>query len=289
LTYSFVHGDLLKKVGQNPEHAFQLSNALSPDLQYYRMSLLPSLLDKVHGNVKAGYDEFALFEIGKVHLQGNTDSEGLPREDDTLALVVTANDKLKRAGAPYYAAKRYLEALVRTPLTYQPVPQDMRTYDITKPFDTNRTAFVYAGDKFLGLIGEFRSSVTKALKLPHFTAGFELDTLALSGLLGAPAYEPLSRFPKVTQDISLKVKADLPYGDLYAFVYNEIDKARPDQSRATLTPLDIYQRENDDEHKQVTLRLQITSYEKTLRDTEVNGLLDSVAAAAKAKFGAERI
>ncbi len=289
LTYSFVHGDLLKKVGQNPEHAFQLSNALSPDLQYYRMSLLPSLLGQVHSNIKAGYDEFALFEIGKVHLQGNMDSEGLPREDDTLALVVAAGDKLKRAGAPYYAAKRYLEALVRTPLTYQPVPQDMQSYDITKPFDMNRAAFVYAGEKFLGLIGEFGGNVTKALKLPRFTAGFELDTLALSGLLGTPAYEPLSRFPKVTQDISLKVKARLPYGDLYRFVYGEIDKARPDQSRATLTPLDIYQRAGDAEHKQITLRLQIASYEKTLRDTEVNSLLDSVAAAAKAKFGAERI
>src|SRR6185312_563071 len=62
LTYSFVHGELLNKVGQDPSNAFQIANALSPDLQYYRLSLLPSLLDKVHANLKAGYDRFALFE-----------------------------------------------------------------------------------------------------------------------------------------------------------------------------------------------------------------------------------
>src|SRR6185369_7895947 len=43
LTYTFVHGDLLNKVGQDTKHAYKLSNALSPDLQYYRLSLLPSL------------------------------------------------------------------------------------------------------------------------------------------------------------------------------------------------------------------------------------------------------
>ncbi|HEY1064347.1 MAG TPA: phenylalanine--tRNA ligase subunit beta, partial [Candidatus Saccharimonadales bacterium] len=63
LTYSFVHGNLIDKASQKREHAYKISNALSPDLQYYRLSALPSLLDKVHPNIKAGYDEFALFEL----------------------------------------------------------------------------------------------------------------------------------------------------------------------------------------------------------------------------------
>lgn len=67
LTYSFVHKDVLEKATQDPSDAYALGNALSPDLQYYRLSLTPSLLDKVHANIRAGYDEFALFEIGKSH------------------------------------------------------------------------------------------------------------------------------------------------------------------------------------------------------------------------------
>src|ERR1019366_2739883 len=50
LTYSFVHGNLLSKVGQDKSIAFQIGNALSPELQYYRLSLVPSLLDKAHSN-----------------------------------------------------------------------------------------------------------------------------------------------------------------------------------------------------------------------------------------------
>ena len=60
LTYSFSHERVLKNAEQDPSRAYRLSNALSPDLQYYRTSVLPSLLDKVHANIKAGHDEFML-------------------------------------------------------------------------------------------------------------------------------------------------------------------------------------------------------------------------------------
>ena len=54
VTYSFVHGDLLKNTGTDPDKwAYHVRNALSPDLQYYRTSLTPSLLSRVHANIKA--------------------------------------------------------------------------------------------------------------------------------------------------------------------------------------------------------------------------------------------
>lgn len=96
LTYSFVHGNLYSKVGWSSDNLFQLSNALSPDLQYYRSSLIPSLLDKVHANIKGGYDEFVLFEIGKVHSSALIDqNSGLPVDNDVVTVVVAASDKLK--------------------------------------------------------------------------------------------------------------------------------------------------------------------------------------------------
>ncbi|HEY5442230.1 MAG TPA: hypothetical protein VIJ68_01690, partial [Candidatus Saccharimonadales bacterium] len=59
-------------------------------------------------------------------------------------------------------------------------------------------------------------------------------------------------------------------------------------TRTTLEPVDVYQKPDDTAHKQATLRLTIASYERTLTDTEVSKLLDTVTAAAKDKFGAER-
>jgi phenylalanyl-tRNA synthetase beta chain len=281
LTYSFVHGDLLDRVGQDRKHAFQLSNALSPDLQYFRLSLLPSLLDKVHPNLKAGYDQFAIFEIGKAHIVGENGDDGLPREDDLVSLVVAAADKLKTTGAAYYQAKKYLENLVRVKLTYKPVPEAMQKFDITKPFEMQRTAFVYAGETFIGLIGEFRPAVSRALKLPKYCAGFELDTAALLGVLGANSYQPLPRFPKVTQDITLKVPADRDFADVADLLTAELE-ANKGNARLDVLPLSIYQ-SDDTAHKNLTFRIELASYERTLTDTEVNKLLDQAAAATKAE------
>ncbi|HET8709697.1 MAG TPA: phenylalanine--tRNA ligase subunit beta [Candidatus Saccharimonadales bacterium] len=290
LTYSFVHGNLLDKVGQDTSHAFKLGNALSPDLQYYRLSLTPSLLEKVHPNIKAGYDEFALFEIGKAHIASQMDDEGLPREDELTALVVAAADKVRNAGAAYYEAKKYLETVVSVQLTYQPIPEDMQKYDITKPFVMNRSAFVYAGDTFLGIIGEYRQQVHKNLKLPKYCAGFELDTEALQQVMtGVRDYTPLPKFPEVMQDISLKVPADVAYQSLYDVVWRALQSAEQGEVVSSLEPLDIYMGKDDKQHKNVTFRYRIASYEKTLKTEEVNALLDQAAVAAKENFGAERI
>ncbi len=64
---------------------------------------------------------------------------------------------------------------------------------------------------------------------------------------------------------------------------------RPKNSLTELEPRDIFQRKDDKQHKQVTFHLQIASYDRTLTDTEVNKLLDAVAAAAHKKFGTQRI
>jgi phenylalanyl-tRNA synthetase beta chain len=240
-------------------------------------------------NVKAGYDEFALFELGKAHNEGQNSGDGLPREDELTALVVAASDKRRKSGTAYYVARKYLSDLLPVELTFKPVPAAMQQYAITKPYDMNRTAFVYAGETFLGLVGEFRGEVRRNLKLPHYCAGFELDTEALSPVLGQNKYVPLPRFPKVTQDMTLKVPAELPYQELQNFVWQNLSQASPDQTLPRLEPRGIYQSEADMAHKQVTFRYEIASYERTLTDQEINNLLDAAAAAAREKFGAERV
>jgi len=302
LTYSFVHGDLLQKAGQKADEAFHVSNALSPDLQYYRLSLTPSLLDKVHPNIKAGYDEFAIFEIGKTHGRSQVDDEGLPREFERVSLVYAMADKRApgTAGAAYFMALTYLRQLLEAcgvwqnctliPLTQADWEGHAFFEEVVRPFDIHRSAVIHDGQRVLGVIGEYAASTRRALKLPGRSAGFEFGlNLLLRQQALQNRYEALPRFPKVTQDITLKVPAELPFSKLFDFVMAEVDKARPPQTRFSLLPLDIYQREDDASHKQVTLRLEIASFEKTLRDPEVNELLETTAASAKTALGAERV
>jgi phenylalanyl-tRNA synthetase beta chain len=299
LTYSFVHGNLIERAGQNKENAFQVSNALSPDLQYYRMSLIPSLLDKVHPNIKAGYDEFALFEINQVH---NKDliEDGLPIEEHRLALVFAAEDKTaaqKYSGAPYYQALKYMADLLDTfgiKAVLQPATEREPKMEVGKaaiaPFDKKRAAYVRTQDgKLLGEIGEFSAVTHRNLKLPAFTAGFELDLARVLEAQNDNTYVPLPRFPKVEQDLSLRVPVSLGYGELASMITVELMELKPDETILGVKAVDIYQPENLKDNKHITIRITVVSYERTLKAEEVNGLLDKVAAVAGEQFGAERL
>lgn len=302
LSYTFVHGNLFDKTGQNRELAFQVANALSPDLQYFRLSLTPSLLERVHPNIKAGHGEFALFEMGKVHSKDMMDEEGLPRELNRIAFTFAADEKTaaqKYAGASYYQALKYLQALlshfnVAGSLEWQPLTDvNLSAFppieQMTKPYEPSRSAVFVKDGLVVGVVGEYRRSVQRALKLPAFSAGFETFHSFLLAGDRSGNYTQLPRFPKVEQDICLKVAADLPYADLLLFVAAQVRHGGLEDAYSTLTPVDIYQREDDQDHKQITLRLSIASYERTLTDQEVNKLLDQVAQTAKESFGAERI
>jgi phenylalanyl-tRNA synthetase beta chain len=294
LTYSFVHGNLLHKVGQDKNQAFKLSNALSPDLQYYRLSLTPSLLDKVHMNIKAGFDKFAIYELGVAHGKSETDDSGLPREFGRLGLVFAADTKAAHSyeGAPYYQALQYVRQLLPDtelrPLARAGFEDHVLFQQLLMPFDPHRAAVLFAGERPLGVVGEYRSTVRKNLKLPEFCAGFEIFLSAFADV-SQTAYISLPKFPKVEQDICLKVTADMPYQELYDFVWKTLAEVIPQNSLPTLTPVDIYQRENDPAYKQITFRFTIASYEKTLTDKEVAAMLDHVAQKAHDAFNAERI
>ncbi|HEY1085506.1 MAG TPA: phenylalanine--tRNA ligase subunit beta [Candidatus Saccharimonadales bacterium] len=285
LTYSFVHERTMTRAGQDPKHAYKISNALSPDLQYYRTALMPSLLDKIHMNAKAGYDEFAIFEQGKVHYKGEMDESesDVPNEDSHLAFVLAYGDKVSPEGAPYYFAINYLKQVTNSlelnlvKLADFDLESDEWGRQLAAAYDPNRSAVVVRDGQIWGVVGEFKQSVRKAFKLPSFAAGFEVHQDVLSK--ADNIYKPLSRYPSVSQDVSLKVEASVPYQVVYEKALKAAFASKPERTDIIVVPVTIYQANEDDKYKTITLRLNVTSHEKTLKELEVTVITDSIAAA----------
>lgn len=291
LTYSFVHERVLKNAEQDPSRAYRLSNALSPDLQYYRTSVLPSLLDKVHANIKAGHDEFMLFEIGKIH-----DKE-LPLTDENLPSEQTFVDgvyasKKPRAGAPFYKARKLVNRLladINVDADFVKIVES--DADVLAPFDGQRSAWIVAknGDK-LGIVGELSQVVRRNFKLPDYTAAFSLDIEKLQACLIESRehnYRPLSRFPSISQDISLRSSVEISHDELLRAVRQCLDE--PENLHCQIQTLGIYQPKDDAAIKTTTFRLTFTSYQQTLTDAEVKPIMDNIATAALTKLDAERV
>lgn len=286
LSYSFVHGDLLKKVGQDVRDAYCLSNALSPNLQYYRLSLMPSLLEKIHLNVKAGYDEFSLFELGKAHKISNGYDDGVPVELESAAFVFSSKSVKNHTGAAFYHAVRNLQYLGQSlGLQFTILPTD----DSPTPFEPSRSGRISLGNgQVVGHIGEFSLPVLKKLKVPNYSAGFELD---LNALLRADKshspYKPLSKYPSVAQDITLHVKDKNSYAEVRSALTDAVNQNTDKSVLVEISAKDIFQNPNGDIH--ITFHLEFSSYDKTLRTEDVNNIIDTIAIYIEHKINACRI
>lgn len=287
LTYSFVHGDLLTKVGQDPENSYRIVNSISPDLQYYRQSLTASLLNLVHPNIKAGYESFALFELNKAHVKSDgLDTDNLPFEQDHLALVVARKNA---KGAAYYEARRqleYLGAQLGLSFTFQPITEPINGSVNAAPFEYRRSAYVFASTgEPVGIVGEFKKSVANNFKLPTYTAGFVVASAELARLTEQvkPSYTPLSRYPSTERDICFQVNQATTYAD----VLDAVEKGLAESGLQTeLSPVDFYQSESNTETKNITLRVRLTSHEKTLTADDASAVMNKMADSVVSALGA---
>ena len=274
LTYSFIHGEVMRKAGQNPDTAYRITNSISPDLQYYRQSIIPSLLVNIHPNSKAGYDHFALFEMNKVHTKlAGLNSENVPEEQDGLGFVIASSKKTKSAS--FYEAKQYLEYIARElglEFVYEPLEADTE-YPVTDPFEPKRSARVWDAKtrQSIGVIGEFKQSLKKAFKLSDTVAGFEISPVSLLKLTTdlTSSYVPQSKYPGTERDVSFQVPKDTPYQT----VYDQAKLALMETGLGiAVTPVGIYQPESA-ETKNITVRFSLGSYEKTLTAVDVKKIM----------------
>ena len=286
LTYSFVHERILKNAEQDVTQAYKLSNALSPDLQYYRLTVLPSLLDKVYTNIKSGHNEFALFEIGKGHLKSKgLNKEGLPIENNYIDLVYSS--KKDKPGAPFYVTKKLINNLGKdlgVKFEFEKIVNQIDK-QILAPFDIDRSSLIIIdnGD-IVGLVGELKQSVIKNFKLPQYisAASIDIDILQknISKNIG-DSYHPLSKFPSTRRDISIEIDLAVSYKDVLNVVKNSLQKQ--DDEFISISLVDIY-RAKDSSFKTITLNISMTNYNRTLTATDASRIIENINKAVSVKL-----
>lgn len=235
LTYSFVSGKLLEKVGQSAEQSYKIVNSISPELQYVRQSVAPSLLEKTYLNEKLPVEKFAIFEMNQAFSrQWGMNDEGVPAGRNKLGFVIAER---KNAGTAFYAAKKYVAELLKEfnvePefVPFEKVKKSEKMAEQT-PFEPKRSAEILVDGEYLGVIGEFKNSVRHEFKLAPYLAGFEID---LDVLMAKKTHEKKLDFRKLKHE-DITIETDKTYAE----VLEEIKAKYPE---AKITPGVIYQAE----------------------------------------------
>ena len=230
LTYSFVSGKLLEKAGQDAKNSYRIVNSISPELQYVRQSIVPSLLDKAYMNEKLPVDEFAMYEMNMVYRKewGMTD-EQVPVEKSSIGMVVAERKNNETA---FYKAKKYAAKLLEElNISAEFVPMKSKEAEC-KPFEKKRAAEIMADGEYIGVVGEFKNSVRNEFKLAPYLAGFEMS---LDKLLEKSGAKKKIEFDNKKHE-DLTVTTDKTYAE----ALKEVQKKYPE---ATIKPGVIYQAE----------------------------------------------
>jgi len=281
-----------KKSGQDIFNSYKIINSISPDLQYYRQTLTPSLLNLIHPNIKQGFDEFALYEIGKTHSKNNgLNEESVPIESEMSAFVYAS--KNTKPGAPYYRAKSQLDYLGKSLGVNFVFVKFNENQDIpnslSSVFEPLRSALIAdsISGVVIGVVGEYKKSVIKNFKLPDYVAGFEFDTNKLFSICPklVSNYSQISKYPSTERDICFQVSDNV--------VYSEIIKSAKDALEnvvyeSLISPVDIYKIENSDT-KKITIRVKLTAYDHTLKNNEIAEVISAIINSVQLKTDARAV
>ena len=115
----------------------------------------------------------------------------------------------------------------------------------------------------------------------------ELDLTKLSETASQRIYVQLSHYPKIEQDVCFRIPSDVKYAELYNMAKKIISKSLKD-TNTSLEPIDIFQGESPD-YKQITLRLSLNSYTKTLKKSDLVDLTHDLEVMVKTDFAGKII
>lgn len=265
MTYSFLSKEQLERLGYDSKDHLRLKNPLSLEQAYLRRNLLASLLTAAASNQNYA-NEFGLYEISRVFIPTKPGQQ--PYEPTHLAGLWRTRTEA------YRLAKTALDSLAaafRLDITIEPHDQP--------EFMPTRGAVIKIAGNLVGRIGEIHPHLLDDFKGKASLSYLELDFDQLRELAGEPHYQPISRFPSLYRDLTLKVKPRV--------LWQDVDRVVRASQLATPSFLGDYYDPAEPSLKHLTIRLEMSSLSGTLTDKEGKERLDKIMALLKHHFDAQ--
>lgn len=282
LCNSLTKPELYKDFDQfNEEQHIELMNPLSSDLSILRRSLLFGGLETIQRNQNMKSSDLKLYEIGKIYLKNE---QGSYHEEKRLNLFLTGNKNAPHWDNPakktnFFTLKAYVNLLLE-----KIGAKSLKVKGSENPFFSDSIA-VYQKKKLIVEYGEVKSSILKkaGIKQAVYVADFNWSVLLEIARNAKIKYTELSKFHPVKRDLSLLLDQTVSYKQIEALAY---EAERNFLQQVEL--FDVYQGDKLPENKKsYALSFQLQSQEETLKDKQIDKVMDKLIATFQDKLGAK--
>ena len=206
-TYPLVGKKIIENAGLSPKNHLRLLNPQTSEREYFRISLLPSLLEAVKKNLQ-WFEEVKIFELARVYRKR---SEDRVEENQRLVTLINGQDK-------FFQLKGIVETLMEKLgiRNYQFLPLDPRTYTLEPNlYHPTRSAFIRSKSELIGILGEVHPQILAKFGIEERVTVFDLDFDRLVQLATVKkTYQPIPRFPPIVEDLCFEFKKRTLIGEV---------------------------------------------------------------------------
>ncbi len=276
ITYSFVSPavfDQIRLPANSPlRDAMQIQNPLGEDTSIMRTIALPSMLEILGRNNSYHNKSVKLYELAKIYL--TVPGEQLPQEPKMLMLGSYG------AKESFFTLKGELEAIF-TGLRLQKA-----TYHAVKDnpsYHPGRCAAVCIGGVDVGVMGQVHPLVAANYGIDSEIYCAEINFSKLMELqLPDATYTPLPKYPGVSRDLALICDEAVTVAQIEDAITSSAGKLLQG-----VKLFDIYRGTGVPQGKKsMAFSLELRADDRTLTDTDSEGVVAKVLAALKEKLGA---
>ena len=263
--HSYIWSDVQrdKELGIETAPGMRIINAQTPDHQYIRVSMIPTLLAFVNDN-RTYNDSFGIFEIG--HTVCGVRENGLANEKNKLGVALYSKSESEEALFMQCRdiASELVSDILHKRCTFESIDA---IYGYMHP--VNSFAIKVDGVS-VGYISVPHPAVLKNIDKKCAVAFLEIETELFAGCeIGKIKYTEPSKFPGM--DIDLTFIADVSAVDLVSL--EALAKSVSEGYLKTLTVKDIY---TQDGVSSLTLRFGFVAADRTLTKAEVQEFVDKI-------------
>ena len=279
VNYSFVPEEWERDFAGN-DRPVRLANPIASHMSVMRTSLLGGLVQTLRANLNRGEERVRVFEMGRCFEGAAAEAAVQPERIAALAYGKRFPEQWAQGGqngepVDFFDAKGDLERLAGgLDLSFA-----AGQHPACHP---GRCALVAAAGKPIGVVGELHPRLLQAYQLPSAPVFFEV----LAGPLTEgrfPRFAGVSRMPMVRRDIAFSVAQAVPVGDLLAAVRGGL----PGFVRE-VEVFDEYRGKGvEPGKKSLALRIVMQDTDRTLTDSEVEGVVASIREQLDQQFQAK--
>ncbi|MGZ5041704.1 MAG: phenylalanine--tRNA ligase subunit beta [Usitatibacter sp.] len=277
VNYSFVAADWERDFAGN-ERPVSLANPIASHMSVMRSTLLGGLVHTLRSNLNRGEDRLRIFEVGRCFEGSEPDVAVQPERVAGLAFGLRWPEQWAEKGArvDFFDAKGDLEALAGG----RRLDFRAAAHPACHP---GRCAAVSHAGRPIGIVGELHPRLQQKYELPSAPVVFEV--LADPLLAGDfPRFEGVSRMPVVRRDLALIVAEGVAAGDML-----EAARAGLPAFVREVEVFDQYRGKGvEPGQKSLALRIVMQDTDRTLTDSDVEGVVASIREQLNQKFQAKQ-